>query len=34
MGNPIIAQVYRTMQVGVFLLTVGTILGGVWAADS
>ena len=34
MGNPIIAQCYRTMQVGVFLLTVGTILGGVWAADS
>ena len=34
MGNPIITQCYRAMQIGVFLLTVGTILGGVWAADS
>ncbi len=34
LGNPLITQVYRSMQVGLFLLTVGTILGGVWAADS
>lgn len=30
----VIVQVYRTMQLGLVLLTVGTILGGVWAADS
>ncbi len=34
MGHPVIAQTYRALQIGVFLLTVGTILGGVWAADS
>jgi len=27
-------QTYRTIQVGLVLLTAGTILGGVWAADS
>ncbi len=30
----LIVQTYRTMQVGLFLLTAGTILGGVWAAES
>ncbi len=30
----IIVQIYRMMQIGVILLTAGTILGGVWAADS
>ena len=30
----LIVQTYRTIQVGLFLLTAGTILGGVWAADS
>jgi cytochrome c-type biogenesis protein CcsB len=30
----VIVQVYRLMQLGLVLLTVGTILGGVWAADS
>jgi len=30
----VIVQVYRVMQVGVIMLTAGTILGGVWAADS
>ncbi len=30
----VIVQVYRVMQIGVVLLTAGTILGGVWAADS
>ncbi len=30
----VIVQVYRMMQIGVILLTAGTILGGVWAADS
>lgn len=34
LGSPLITQVYRTMQVGVLLLTAGTILGGVWAAES
>jgi len=33
-SHPLIVQIYRTMQVGLFLLTAGTILGGVWAADS
>ncbi|MEX2218767.1 MAG: cytochrome c biogenesis protein CcsA [Phycisphaerales bacterium] len=31
---PLIVQTYRTIQVGLFLLTAGTILGGVWAAES
>ncbi len=30
----VIVQVYRVMQLGLVLLTIGTILGGVWAADS
>lgn len=30
----LVVQVYRVMQLGLVLLTVGTILGGVWAADS
>ena len=30
----VIVQVYRVMQIGTILLTAGTILGGVWAADS
>ncbi len=34
LSHPIILQTYRTIQVGLFLLTAGTILGGVWAADS
>ncbi len=34
LSHPIIAQTYRTIQVGLLLLTAGTILGGVWAADS
>jgi len=33
-SDRVIVQVYRVIQVGVFLLTAGTILGGVWAADS
>ncbi|MCA9293454.1 MAG: cytochrome c biogenesis protein CcsA [Phycisphaerales bacterium] len=33
-SDPIIRQTYRTIQVGLLLLTAGTILGGVWAADS
>ncbi len=33
-GHPLITQLYRCMQIGLFLLTAGTILGGVWAADS
>lgn len=33
-SDRVIVQVYRVMQVGVLLLTAGTILGGVWAADS
>jgi cytochrome c-type biogenesis protein CcsB len=32
--SPLIIQIYRTIQLGVLLLTAGTILGGVWAADS
>lgn len=31
---PLIVQTYRTIQVGLILLTAGTILGGVWAAES
>jgi cytochrome c-type biogenesis protein CcsB len=31
---PLIVQTYRTIQVGLVLLTAGTILGGVWAAES
>lgn len=31
---PLIIQTYRTIQVGLLLLTAGTILGGVWAAES
>ena len=34
LAHPLIAQTYRSMQLGLFLLTAGTILGGVWAADS
>ncbi len=30
----LITQTYRMIQIGLFLLTTGTILGGVWAADS
>lgn len=30
----LVVQTYRTIQVGLFLLTAGTILGGVWAAES
>ncbi len=30
----LVVQTYRTIQVGLILLTVGTILGGVWAAES
>ncbi len=33
-SHPITVQIYRCMQIGLFLLTAGTILGGVWAADS
>ncbi len=33
-SHPLIAQTYRSIQVGLLLLTAGTILGGVWAADS
>jgi len=32
--SPLITQTYRAIQLGVLLLTAGTILGGVWAADS
>lgn len=34
LSHPLIAQAYRTIQIGLLLLTAGTILGGVWAADS
>ncbi len=34
LSHPMIAQVYRSIQLGVLMLTAGTILGGVWAADS
>lgn len=30
----LVVQTYRTIQVGLILLTAGTILGGVWAAES
>jgi ABC-type transport system involved in cytochrome c biogenesis permease subunit len=30
----LIVQTYRLMQLGLVLLTIGTILGGVWAAES
>ncbi len=33
-SHPITVQIYRCIQIGLFLLTAGTILGGVWAADS
>lgn len=33
-AHPLLIQTYRSIQIGVLLLTVGTILGGVWAADS
>jgi cytochrome c-type biogenesis protein CcsB len=33
-SHPLVVQTYRAIQIGVLLLTVGTILGGVWAADS
>jgi cytochrome c-type biogenesis protein CcsB len=32
--SPLVTQTYRAIQLGVLLLTAGTILGGVWAADS
>jgi len=31
---PLVVQTYRAIQIGLLLLTAGTILGGVWAADS
>lgn len=31
---PLVVQTYRSIQIGLILLTAGTILGGVWAADS
>lgn len=34
LSHPLIVQTYRALQLGLFLLTAGTILGGVWAADS
>ncbi|MCC6676444.1 MAG: cytochrome c biogenesis protein CcsA [Phycisphaerales bacterium] len=34
LSHPLIAQTYRSIQLGVLLLTAGTILGGIWAADS
>ncbi len=34
LSHPLILQTYRAIQIGLFLLTAGTILGGVWAADS
>ena len=30
----LVVQTYRTIQVGLILLTAGTLLGGVWAAES
>lgn len=33
-SDPITVQIYRCIQIGLILLTAGTILGGVWAADS
>lgn len=30
----LVVQTYRSIQIGLFLLTAGTILGGVWAAES
>jgi cytochrome c-type biogenesis protein CcsB len=33
-SNPLVVQTYRCIQIGLLLLTAGTILGGVWAADS
>ncbi len=33
-SSRLVVQVYRVMQLGLILLTAGTILGGVWAADS
>ncbi len=33
-SHPLVIQTYRAIQIGVLLLTIGTILGGVWAADS
>lgn len=32
--STLVVQTYRTIQVGLLLLTAGTILGGVWAAES
>lgn len=34
LSHPVVAQLYRALQLGLLLLTAGTILGGVWAADS
>lgn len=34
LAHPLIVQTYRSIQLGLILLTAGTILGGVWAADS
>lgn len=33
-SHTLVVQMYRTIQIGLLLLTAGTILGGVWAADS
>ena len=33
-STPLVVQTYRCIQIGLLLLTAGTILGGVWAADS
>ncbi|MCH8270050.1 MAG: cytochrome c biogenesis protein CcsA [Planctomycetes bacterium] len=34
LAHPTLVQTYRAIQIGVLMLTAGTILGGVWAADS
>ncbi|MGE3108996.1 MAG: cytochrome c biogenesis protein [Phycisphaerales bacterium] len=34
LSHPLVSQTYRCLQLGLVLLTAGTILGGVWAADS
>lgn len=33
-AHPLTVQMYRSIQIGLILLIIGTILGGVWAADS
>lgn len=30
----LVEHIYRSLQIGVFLLGIGTVLGGIWAADS